>query len=66
MHKLYSSQTWNPFPPTVAIEDSEHRSAANRAIGFSAIGLFITGAVELTVAVLSGSVGLLGAALHNL
>ena len=66
MHKLHGNQNWNPFPPTEAVADAEHRSAANRAIGFSAIGLFITGAVELTVAVLSGSVGLLGDALHNL
>ncbi|HVB04848.1 MAG TPA: cation diffusion facilitator family transporter [Acidimicrobiales bacterium] len=66
MHKLGESNSWNPFPPTEATEDAEHRVAANRAIGISAIGLAITGAVELTVAVLSGSVGLLGDALHNL
>jgi len=66
MHKLHGSQNWNPFPPTEDVDDSEHRSAANRAIGFSAVGLFITGGIELAVAVLSGSVGLLGDALHNL
>jgi divalent metal cation (Fe/Co/Zn/Cd) transporter len=66
MHKLGETKSWNPFPPTEAKDDAEHRTAANRAIGISAIGLAITGAVELTVAVLSGSVGLLGDALHNL
>src|SRR5665213_1019734 len=66
MHKLGETNSWNPFPPTDAIDDAEHRTAANRAIGISAMGLAITGAVELTVAALSGSVGLLGDALHNL
>lgn len=66
MHTLDETRSWNPFPPTEATEDAEHRAAANRAIGISAIGLAITGALELAVAVLSGSVGLLGDALHNL
>ncbi len=66
MHKLRGSQTWNSFPPTEAPEDAEQRSAANRAVAVSAVGLAITGALELTAAVLSGSVGLLGDALHNL
>lgn len=66
MHTVGETTSWNPFPPTEANEDLEHRAAANRAIGISAIGLAITGAAELAVAVLSGSVGLLGDALHNL
>ena len=66
MHQPGQERDWNPFPPTEATEDPGHRSAANRAIGISAIGLAITGAIELTVAALSGSVGLLGDALHNL
>jgi divalent metal cation (Fe/Co/Zn/Cd) transporter len=32
----------------------------------SAIGLGVTGLIEIAIAVLSGSVGLLGDALHNL
>lgn len=39
---------------------------ANRAVAVSAIGLGITGGVELAVALVTGSVGLLGDALHNL
>ena len=66
MHRLGQEKGWNPFPPTEAAQDAEHRAAANRAVGVSAIGLAVTGAIELTVAVLSGSVGLLGDALHNL
>ncbi len=46
--------------------DEAHRKAANRAIAVSAIGLGITGGLELGIAQLSGSVGLLGDALHNL
>jgi cation diffusion facilitator family transporter len=47
-------------------EEAEHRSAANRAVGVSAVGLALTGGIELTLAVVTGSVGLLGDALHNL
>ncbi len=47
-------------------EEAEHRSAANRAVGVSAVGLALTGGIELALAVLTGSVGLLGDALHNL
>jgi cation diffusion facilitator family transporter len=42
------------------------RSAANRAIVVSAVGLAVTGALELFVALITGSVALLGDALHNL
>src|SRR5579859_7326453 len=46
--------------------EREHRTAANRAIAVSALGLALTGAIELAIALLTGSVALLGDALHNL
>ncbi|MBV9315519.1 MAG: cation transporter [Pseudonocardia sp.] len=55
--------------PTTAIisgDDAAERRQANRAVGISAIGLAITGLIEFVVAVFTGSVGLLGDALHNL
>ncbi|MHB1988168.1 MAG: cation diffusion facilitator family transporter [Acidimicrobiales bacterium] len=65
MHTVGEQQSWDPFPPA-RLEDPADRRAANRAIGLSAVGLGLTGLIELTFAVLSGSVGLLGDALHNL
>lgn len=47
-------------------DDAHERRLANRAVGVSAVGLAITGVLELIVALFSGSVGLLGDALHNL
>ena len=47
-------------------DEAEHRQAANRAVGVSAIGLAVTGLIELTLALVTGSVALLGDALHNL
>lgn len=47
-------------------DEAEHRRAANRAVGVSAVGLALTGVVELALAVVTGSVALLGDALHNL
>jgi cation diffusion facilitator family transporter len=47
-------------------DDSAHRTDAHRAVVVSAVGLALTGSVELTLAVLTHSVGLLGDALHNL
>jgi cation diffusion facilitator family transporter len=47
-------------------EEAEHRHAANRAVGVSAVGLALTGGIELVLALVTGSVGLLGDALHNL
>jgi cation diffusion facilitator family transporter len=47
-------------------DDAAHRRDANRAIGFSAAGLALTGLVELLLAVVTGSVALLGDAIHNL
>jgi cation diffusion facilitator family transporter len=46
--------------------ERQHRAAANRAVTVSAIGLAVTGAIELAIALLTGSVALLGDALHNL
>lgn len=46
--------------------EREHRAAANRAVTVSAVGLALTGSVELAIALVTGSVALLGDALHNL
>lgn len=40
--------------------------AANRAVVVSAIGLGLTACIELAIALVTGSVALLGDALHNL
>ena len=66
MHLLGQDQAWDPFPPTRQFDDAADRRDAHRAIGFSAAGLAVTGLIELAIAVLTGSVGLLGDALHNL
>jgi cation diffusion facilitator family transporter len=66
VHLLSDSQAWDPFPPTRRFDDAADRHDANRAIGASAVGLAVTGLIELAVALLTGSVGLLGDALHNL
>jgi cation diffusion facilitator family transporter len=50
----------------VAHDEAAHRRDAHRAVGVSAVGLAATGAVELVLAVVTGSVALLGDALHNL
>jgi len=47
-------------------DERGHREAANRAVLVSAIGLGLTGGLELAIALLTGSVALLGDALHNL
>jgi cation diffusion facilitator family transporter len=54
------------FPLAHARDDAGERRQANRAVAVSAIGLGATGLVELLLAVLTGSVGLLGDAIHNL
>lgn len=54
------------FPLSGARDDAADRREANRAVAVSAAGLGVTGAIELVVAVLTGSVGLLGDAIHNL
>jgi cation diffusion facilitator family transporter len=47
-------------------DEAAHRQAANRAVAVSAVGLAVTGGVEMALALFTGSVGLLGDALHNL
>jgi cation diffusion facilitator family transporter len=47
-------------------DERAHRAAANRAVAVSAAGLALTGAIELAIALVSGSVALLGDAIHNL
>lgn len=54
------------FPLAKLRDDAADRRQANRAIGVSAVGLALTGIAELLIALLTGSVGLLGDALHNL
>ncbi len=54
------------FPLTTVVDDNHERRQANRAVGVSAVGLAATGLIELAIAVLTGSVALLGDALHNL
>jgi cation diffusion facilitator family transporter len=54
------------FPLPGVRDDAGDRRAANRAVVVSAIGLGATGLVELLLAILTGSVGLLGDAIHNL
>ena len=47
-------------------DEAAHRHAANRAVAVSALGLALTGGIELALALFTGSVALLGDALHNL
>jgi cation diffusion facilitator family transporter len=54
------------FPLDKAIDDASERRQANRAVAVSAVGLALTGLIELAIALVSGSVALLGDALHNL
>jgi cation diffusion facilitator family transporter len=54
------------FPLPSTRDDAQERRQANRAIAVSAVGLAATGLAELFLAVLTGSVGLLGDAIHNL
>lgn len=66
-HAIHHSQpTPDTDAPSVAHVDEEHRRDANRAIVVSALGLAATGGVELALAFLTNSVGLLSDALHNL
>lgn len=66
MHLVREQDSWDPFPAVTHANEEADRSDANRALGVSAVGLALTGLLELAIAVLSGSVGLLGDALHNL
>ncbi len=54
------------FPLDTVADDAHERRQANRAVAVSAVGLALTGFIELAIALLSGSVALLGDALHNL
>jgi cation diffusion facilitator family transporter len=54
------------FPLAHTRDDASERRQANRAVAVSALGLGATGLVELLLALLTGSVGLLGDAIHNL
>ncbi len=54
------------FPLDTLTDDADERRQANRAIAVSAVGLALTGLVELAIALVSGSVALLSDALHNL
>ena len=66
MHELGATQLFDPFPPNAFEGDAEHRHAANHALVLSALGLTLTGGIEFVIALVSGSVGLLGDAIHNL
>ena len=68
MHGLAETekQSQDPFPPQAHVNDRTDRRDANRAVGVSAIGLALTGAFELALGLVSGSVALIGDALHNL
>jgi len=58
---------WNAaVPGPVRHDETADRRAAHRAVAVSAAGLALTGAVEFVLAVATGSVALLGDALHNL
>src|SRR5579864_2561663 len=54
------------FPLPGTRDDTRDRRQANRAVGVSALGLAATGGIELVLAFLTGSVALLGDAIHNL
>ncbi|WP_158019182.1 cation diffusion facilitator family transporter [Mycobacterium basiliense] len=54
------------FPLRSSFDDVAERRRANRAVALSAVGLGLTGLIELAIAAISGSVALLGDALHNL
>lgn len=67
MHQVSGSRdTSATFPVNTTVDDADERRQAHRAVGLSALGLAITGVVELVISLLSGSVALLGDALHNL
>ncbi len=54
------------FSLTSTVDESVDRRDANRAVIWGGAGLALTGLIELGLALLSGSVALLGDALHNL
>ena len=66
VHDAGSCAPWGPAPRINDDGESEDRRAAHRAVAWSAGSLFAAGALELGVAALGHSAGLLGDALHNL
>jgi cation diffusion facilitator family transporter len=66
VHLLAEDQLTDPYPPARHARDGADRRDAHRALAVSAAGLAFAGLVELAIAMLTGSVGLLGDALHNL
>jgi cation diffusion facilitator family transporter len=67
VHKILGQRDpASAFPLTHTRDDADERRQAHRAIAVSAIGLGATGLAELLLAILTGSVGLLGDAIHNL
>jgi divalent metal cation (Fe/Co/Zn/Cd) transporter len=60
MHELGIPERFDPFPPNIFEGEAEHRHDANRALLLSELGLTLTGGIELAIALISGSVGLLG------
>jgi cation diffusion facilitator family transporter len=54
------------FQLSGVLDEAGDRRQANRALGWGGLGLAVTGLIELAIALLSGSVALLGDALHNL
>ncbi|HEY6471823.1 MAG TPA: cation diffusion facilitator family transporter [Acidimicrobiales bacterium] len=66
MHQLKPGESWDPFPDARFVDDAAHRHEAHRALWLSALGLTLAGGIELAIALVSGSVGLLGDAIHNL
>jgi len=67
MHKISGQR--DPaaaFPLATRRDDASERRQANHAVAVSAAGLAVTGIAELLIAVLTGSVGLLSDAIHNL
>jgi cation diffusion facilitator family transporter len=66
--QAWSTATPAPLsaPAVVDARDARDRRLAKQAVSFSAAGLALTGLAELAVALLTGSVGLLGDAIHNL
>jgi cation diffusion facilitator family transporter len=64
MHHAHTAEAGGGLVP--GHDEAADRASVRRAIAISALGLAATGGVELAVAVVTGSVALLGDALHNL
>jgi cation diffusion facilitator family transporter len=64
MHHVHTAEVGGGLVP--GHDEAADRASVRRAIAVSALGLAATGGVELAVAMVTGSVALLGDALHNL